>query len=151
MGSKPTRHHLRRETFMAKNGEVAKNWHIVDASDQALGRMASDIATVLMGKHRPEYTPHVDCGDFVIVVNAGKVAMSGNKADQKLRLTYSGYPGGQSAESYGHLRERRSDVLVSEAVRRMLPKSRLGRQMLKKLKIYDGADHPHTGVNPAAL
>lgn len=151
MGSKPTRHHLRRETFMAKNGEVAKNWHIVDATDQSLGRMASDIATVLMGKHRPEYTPHVDCGDFVIVVNAGKVAMSGNKADQKIRLTYSGYPGGQSAESYGHLRERRSDVLVSEAVRRMLPKSRLGRQMLKKLKVYDGADHPHAGVNPTAL
>lgn len=151
MGSKPTRHHLRRETYMAKNGEVAKNWHIVDATDQSLGRMSSDIATVLMGKHRPEYTPHVDCGDFVIVINAGKVAMSGNKADQKIRLTYSGYPGGQSAESYGHLRERRSDVLVSEAVRRMLPKSRLGRQMLKKLKIYDGADHPHTGVNPTAL
>lgn len=136
---------------MAKNGEVAKNWHIVDATDQSLGRMSSDIATVLMGKHRPEYTPHVDCGDFVIVINSGKVAMSGNKADQKIRLTYSGYPGGQSAESYGHLRERRSDVLVSEAVRRMLPKSRLGRQMLKKLKIYDGADHPHTGVNPTAL
>lgn len=136
---------------MAKNGEVAKQWRIVDASGQSLGRMASDIATVLMGKHRPEYTPHVDCGDFVIVINAGKVAMSGNKADQKMRLTYSGYPGGQSAESYGTLRDRRSDILVSEAVRRMLPKNRLGRQMLKKLKVYDGAEHPHAGVNPIEL
>ncbi len=136
---------------MAKNGEVAKNWHIVDATDQSLGRMASDIATVLMGKHRPEYTPHVDCGDFVIVINAGQVGLTGRKADQNLRLTYSGYPGGQSAESYGMLRDRRSDILISEAVRRMLPKNRLGRQMLKKLKVYDGADHPHAGVNPIAL
>lgn len=151
MGSKPQRHHLRRQTFVAKNGEVAKQWRIIDATDVSLGRLAAEIAPVLMGKHRPEYTPHVDCGDFVIVINAGKVKMTGKKADQKLRLTYSGYPGGQSAESYGHLRERRSDILVSEAVRRMLPKSRLGRQMLKKLKVYDGADHPHAGVNPVAL
>lgn len=151
MGSKPQRHHLRRQTFMAKNGDVAKQWRIVDATDQSLGRLASDIATVLMGKHRPEYTPHVDCGDFVIVTNAAKVKLTGKKAEQKLRLTYSGYPGGQSAESLGHLRDRRSDILVSEAVRRMLPKSRLGRQMLKKLKVYDGADHPHAGTNPTAL
>jgi len=151
MGSKPQRHHLRRQTFVAKNGEVAKQWRIIDATGVSLGRLAAEIAPVLMGKHRPEYTPHVDCGDFVIVINAGKVNMTGKKADQKLRLTYSGYPGGQSAESYGHLRERRSDILVSESVRRMLPKSRLGRQMLKKLKVYDGADHPHAGVNPTAL
>jgi len=151
MGAKPQRHHLRRETYMAKNGDVAKQWRIIDASDVSLGRLAAEIAPYLMGKHRPEYTPHVDCGDFVIVINAGQVKLTGNKADQKLRLTYSGYPGGQSAESYGHLRERRSDLLISEAVRRMLPKSRLGRQMLKKLKVYDGADHPHAGVNPTAI
>lgn len=151
MGSKTLRHHLRRQTFMAKNGEVAKQWRIIDATDVSLGRLAAEIAPVLMGKHRPEYTPHVDCGDFVIVINAGNVKLTGRKAEQNLRLTYSGYPGGQSAESYGNLRERRSDVLVSESVRRMLPKSRLGRQMLKKLKVYDGADHPHTGVNPIAL
>jgi len=151
MGSKPLRHHLRRETYMAKNGDVAKQWRIIDAKGVSLGRLAAEIAPVLMGKHRPEYTPHVDCGDFVIVINAGEVQLTGRKADQKLRLTYSGYPGGQSAESFGHLRERRSDVLVSESVRRMLPKSRLGRQMLKKLKVYDGADHPHAGVNPTAL
>lgn len=151
MGSKPQRHHLRRQTFVAKNGEIAKQWRIIDASDISLGRLAAEIAPVLMGKHRPEYTPHVDCGDFVIVINAGKVKLTGRKAEQNLRLTYSGYPGGQSAESYGNLRERRSDLLVSESVRRMLPKSRLGRQMLKKLKVYDGADHPHAGVNPIAL
>lgn len=151
MGSKPQRHHLRRQTFVAKNGEIAKQWRIIDASDISLGRLAAEIAPVLMGKHRPEYTPHVDCGDFVIVINAGNVKLTGRKAEQNLRLTYSGYPGGQSAESYGNLRERRSDLLVSESVRRMLPKSRLGRQMLKKLKVYDGADHPHAGVNPIAL
>jgi len=151
MGSTKKHTHLRRQTFVAKKGEVAKQWRIVDASDQRLGRMATEIATVLMGKHRPEYTPHVDCGDFVIVTNAAKVGLSGNKADQKLRLTYSGYPGGQSAESYGHLRDRKPELLIEEAVRRMLPKSRLGRQMLKKLKVYPGAEHPHTGANPIAL
>lgn len=151
MAIKATRHHLRRETYMAKNGDVAKQWRIIDAKGVSLGRLAAEIAPYLMGKHRPEYTPHVDCGDFVIVINAGEVQLTGRKAEQNLRLTYSGYPGGQSAESYGHLRERRSDLLISEAVRRMLPKSRLGRQMLKKLKVYDGADHPHAGVNPTAL
>ena len=151
MAIKKTRHHLRRETFMAKKGDVAKNWRHVDATDQALGRLASDIAVVLMGKHKPEYTPHVDCGDFVIVTNASSVKLTGNKADQKLKLKYSGYPGGQSAETYGNVRDRRPDVLISDAVRRMLPKNRLGRQMLKKLKIYSGAEHPHTGVNPVAL
>jgi len=151
MAIKPTRHHLRRETYMAKNGDVAKQWRIIDASGVSLGRLAAEVAPVLMGKHRPEYTPHVDCGDFVIIINAGKVGLTGRKAEQSIRLTYSGHPGGQSAESYGHLRERRSDVLVSESVRRMLPKSRLGRQMLKKLKVYDGADHPHAGTNPIAL
>jgi large subunit ribosomal protein L13 len=151
MGSTKKHTHLRRQTFVAKRGEIAKQWRIVDASDQRLGRMATEIATVLMGKHRPEYTPHVDCGDFVIVTNASKVALSGRKAEQKLRLTYSGYPGGQSAESYGNLRDRKPELLIEEAVRRMLPKSRLGRQMLKKLKVYAGEDHPHTGVNAIAL
>tara|TARA_R110002072_G_scaffold42064_5_gene117618 strand:+ start:64972 stop:65427 length:456 start_codon:yes stop_codon:yes gene_type:complete len=151
MGSTKKHTHLRRQTFVAKKGEVAKQWRIVDASEQRLGRMATEIATVLMGKHRPEYTPHVDCGDFVIVTNASLIELSGNKADQKLRLTYSGYPGGQSAETYGHLRDRKPELLIEEAVRRMLPKSRLGRQMLKKLKVYPGAEHPHTGANPIAL
>ncbi len=151
MGTTKKHTHLRRQTFVAKKGEFVKQWRIVDATDQRLGRMATEIATVLMGKHRPEYTPHVDSGDFVIVTNASKVALSGRKAEQKLRLTYSGYPGGQSAESYGHLRDRKPELLIEEAVRRMLPKSRLGRVMLKKLKVYAGSDHPHVGVNPIEL
>ncbi|MDF1809680.1 MAG: 50S ribosomal protein L13 [Phycisphaerales bacterium] len=151
MGSTKKRVHLRRQTFVAKRGEVSKQWRIIDAADQPLGRMATEIATVLMGKHRPEYTPHVDCGDFVIVTNASSVGLSGRKADQKLRLTYSGYPGGQSAETFGNLRERKPELLIEEAVRRMLPKSRLGRQMLKKLKVYPGSEHPHAGVNAIDL
>ena len=151
MGTTKKHTHLRRQTFVAKRGEIVKNWHIVDATDQSLGRMSTEIATVLMGKHRPEYTAHVDCGDFVIVTNAAKVGLSGKKAEQKIRLTYSGFPGGQHAESYGHLRDRKPELLIEEAVRRMLPKSRLGRVMLKKLKVYAGEDHPHVGVNATAL
>jgi large subunit ribosomal protein L13 len=151
MGSTKKHTHLRRQTFMAKNGEVTKQWRTVDATDQVLGRLASDIAVVLMGKHRPEYTPHVDCGDFVIVTNAGKIKLSGRKAEQKMRQTYTGFPGGQKNETYGHLRERKPELLIEDAVRRMLPKSRLGRQMLKKLKVYEGTEHPHAGVNAIDL
>ena len=143
--------HLRRQTWVAKNGEVAKQWRTIDATDVSLGRLASDVAVVLMGKHRPEYTPHVDCGDFVIVTNASKIKLSGRKAEQKMRQTYSGFPGGQKTETYGHLRERKPELLIEDAVRRMLPKSRLGRQMLKKLKVYEGTDHPHAGVNAIDL
>ncbi|MEX0876605.1 MAG: 50S ribosomal protein L13 [Phycisphaerales bacterium] len=151
MGSTKKHTHLRRQTFVAKRGEVTKQWRQVDATGQSLGRLASDIATVLMGKHRPEYTPHVDCGDFVIVTNASQVGLTGNKAKYKLRQTYTGYPGGQKTETYGHLRERKPELLIEDAVRRMLPKSRLGRQMLKKLKVYPGTEHPHTGVNAIDL
>ena len=151
MGSSKKHTHLRRQTFVAKKGQITKQWRIVDATDQSLGRLSADIATVLMGKHRPEYTPHVDCGDFVIVTNASHVGLSGRKAEQKLRQTYSGYPGGQSTETYGHIRDRKPEILIEESVRRMLPKSRLGRQMLKKLKVYPGAEHPHTGVNAIDL
>lgn len=138
--------HLRRQTFTAKAGDVEKQWRIVDASDVPLGRLSTEIATVLMGKHRPEYTPHVDTGDFVIVTNAGKVALTGSKATQKLKLRYTGYPGGQRAETYGSVRERKPERLIEDAVRRMLPKNRLGRQMLKKLKVYRGTEHPHTNA-----
>jgi len=151
MAIKETRHHLRRQTFMAKKGDVERTWREVDATGVPLGRLASEIAVVLMGKHRPEYTPHVDVGDFVIVTNASKVALTGKKADHKLKLKYTGYPGGQKAEPYGSVRERRPDLLISDAVRRMLPKNRLGRQMLKKLKVYSGAEHPHQGVETIAL
>ena len=132
-----------RQTYFAKNGDVNPNWHHVDAEGKVLGRMATNIATVLMGKHRPEYTPHVDCGDFVVVTNAEKVTLTGRKGEQKMRLRYSGYPGGLKSESYDSLLKRRPESVIEEAVRRMLPKNRLGRQMLKKLKVYAGDEHPH--------
>lgn len=142
---------MRRQTFMAKNGEVPRTWRVVDAEGQSLGRLAVDIATVLMGKHRPEYTPHVFCGDPVVVTNASKVVLTGNKANQKVRKHYTGYMGGLKTESYAEVRERRPEVLIEDAVRRMLPKNRLGRVMMKNLKVYGGADHPHAGKTLAPL
>lgn len=143
--------HLRRQTYMAKKGDVERVWRIADAEGVPLGRLASDIAVVLMGKHRPEYTPHVDTGDFVIVTNASKVVLTGKKAEQKMVKRFSGYPGGLKMESYGSVRERRPERLIELAVRRMLPKNRLGRQMLKKLKVYPGAEHPHENHKPIGL
>ena len=104
-----------------------------------------------MGKHRPEYTPHVDTGEFVIITNAGQVAMTGRKGEQKLKMRYSGYPGGLKAQTYNQVREQAPERLIEDAVRRMMPKNRLGRHMLDKLKIYEGTDHPHAGVNPVEL
>src|SRR5262249_36241187 len=124
---------------------------IVDATDVPLGRLAVEIATVLMGKHRPDYTPHVDCGDWVIVTNATKVALTGKKAEQKLKLRYTGYPGGLKAQTYGQVRQQRPERLVQDAVKRMLPKSRLGRVMLSKLKVYPGTEHPHQSQQPVAM
>lgn len=140
-----------RQTTFFKANEVTPQWKHVDASGQRLGRLASDIATVLMGKHKPEYTAHIDCGDFVIVTNAERVEMSGNKLQHKLKLRYSGYPGGQKAETYEALRDRRPEFLIEDAVRRMLPKNRIGRQMLKKLKVYRGSEHPHQAQSPTPL
>jgi large subunit ribosomal protein L13 len=142
---------MRRQTFNAKPGELEKSWFIADATDIPLGRLAAEISTVLMGKHRPEYTPHVDTGDFVIVTNATSVGLTGRKAEQKLKLRYSGFPGGQKAESFGDLRDRRPERLVEDAVKRMLPKSRLGRQMIKKLKVYPTGEHPHQAQQPIPL
>lgn len=140
-----------RQTTFHKTGEVDKDWHIVDADGLRLGRMATEIATVIMGKHRPEYTPHIDTGDFVIVTNAEKVILTGKKLDQKMRSTFSGYPGGMKMESYGSLMDRRPEFVIEEAVRRMLPKGRLGKSMLKKLKVYKGAEHPHAAQSPKQL
>ncbi len=139
-----------QRTYMAKGGEVHKQWHIVDASDEVLGRLASDIAVILMGKHRPEYTPHVDCGDFVVVVNAEKVAMTGRKMDVRHYTWYTGYPQ-LRLESYGDRQSRKPEDLILHAVRRMLPKNKLATQMLKKLKIYAGPEHPHTAQQPVEL
>jgi len=142
---------MRRETYMAKPGEVQNIWRVVDADGQSLGRLAAEIAIVLMGKHKPEYTPHVDCGDHVIVINGKKVGLTGNKATQKLKLRYTGYPGGQRAETYGSVRERRPEKLIEDAVRRMLPKNRLARVMISKLRVYPGTEHPHQSNGPVAL
>lgn len=142
---------MRRQTYFAKAGDVERKWHVIDATDVPLGRLASDVAVILQGKHRPEYTPHVDTGDFVVVTNASKIGLTGTKAQRKLKVRYTGYPGGLKAETFGSVRQRKPQLLVEDAVRRMLPKSRLGRVMLKKLKVYDGSDHPHTSNNPQPL
>lgn len=140
-----------RQTYFAKTGDVTPCWHHIDAESKVLGRMATRIATILMGKHRPEYTPHVDCGDFVVVTNAAKVVMTGRKAEQKMQVHYTGYPGGLKTHSYGEILEKHPERLIENAVRRMLPKNRLGRQMLSKLKVYAGSDHPHQAQSPKAL
>ncbi len=140
-----------RQTYFAKAGDVTPVWRQVDAEGQVLGRLSVRIATILMGKHRPQYTPHVDCGDFVIVTNAQKIVLTGRKAEQKTRMRFSGYPGGLKAETYGSLLKRRPQVVVENSVRRMLPKSKLGRKMLSKLKVYAGPEHPHHAQRPIGL
>jgi large subunit ribosomal protein L13 len=135
---------------MAKPGEVQKQWWHVDATDKVVGRLATRIATVLMGKHRPTYTPHVDTGDFVIVTNAEKVVFTGRKWEQKSYTWYTGYPGLRS-ETAGERLQKKPEQILREAVRRMLPKNKLGRHMLSKLKIYTGADHPHQAQQPKQL
>ncbi|MHC4208390.1 MAG: 50S ribosomal protein L13 [Planctomycetota bacterium] len=140
-----------RQTFFAKAGEITPLWRHVDAEGQVLGRLATRIATVLMGKHRPTYTPHIDDGDYVIVTNADKIVLTGRKAEQKMKLRYSGHPGGLKAESYASLLKRRPEVVVEDAVRRMLPKTILGRRMYGKLKVYAGPDHPHHAQQPVPL
>lgn len=139
-----------QRTYMAKPGEVEKQWHIVDATDEVLGRLAGDIAVILMGKHRPEYTPHVDCGDFVIVTNVEKIGMTGNKMNDRHYTWYTGYPG-LRLESYQDRQARKPEDLLLHAVRRMLPKNKLARHMLSKLKMYSGPDHPHTAQQPVEL
>lgn len=143
---------MRQTTIITQpEKQLNKAWHIVDADGKRLGRMATQIAMVLMGKHRPTYTPHVDTGDFVVVVNADKVVMTGNKAAQRTRTFFSGYAGGLRSASYQQLLDKKPEFVIEEAVKRMLPKGRLGRQMITKLKVYKGADHPHGAQQPAVL
>ena len=137
------------KTYMAKPGEVEQKWWLVDASDKVVGRLASDIAMILMGKHRPTYTPHVDTGDYVIVINAEKVTFTGNKLQNKRYTWTTGYPGLRS-ETAGERLARRPEKVLSEAVRRMLPKNKLQTKMLNKLKIYTGGEHPHQAQMPEA-
>lgn len=138
-------------TYMPKPGEIHANWHIVDGTDQVLGRLASRIALIVQGKHKPTYTPHVDTGDFVIVLNAEKVRVTGRKADVLEYDTYSRYPGGRRLYSYKTMKQLHPEKLVELAVRRMLPKSKMGRNILGKLKIYKGTEHPHAAQQPKEL
>lgn len=135
------------KTYMAKGGEVEQQWLLVDATDKIVGRLASEIATILMGKHRPTYTPHVDTGDYVVVVNVENIRFTGNKWEQKKYAWYTGYPQ-QRTITAGDRRERKPELILQEAVRRMLPKSKLGRAMLSKLKVYAGSEHPHAAQQP---
>ncbi len=139
---------LSYKTESAKPEELERKWYIVDAEGEKVGRLCSRIAHVLRGKHQPHYTPHVDCGDHVIVINADKVRFTGNKMSQKEYLTYSGYPGGQKATVAKELMEKKPTQIVENAVKGMLPKNRLGRAMFKKLHLYAGTDHPHEGQQP---
>lgn len=133
---------------MAKANEVERKWYVIDAEGKVLGRLASEIASVLRGKRKPIFTPHVDCGDFVIVINADKVVLTGDKLHQKIHAYHTGYPGGRKEVSYAEMMEKRPEKVIELAVKGMLPKNRLGRKMIKKLKVYTGNEHPHTAQAP---
>ena len=135
-------------TFMAKKGQLPQRWLVIDATDQVVGRLATRIATILRGKHRPEYTPHLDTGEFVVVINAEKVRFTGKKMQTKTYQWYTHHPGGQRTVSAKELLAKHPERILLEAVRRMVPRNRLGRAQMTKLKIYAGADHPHQAQNP---
>jgi large subunit ribosomal protein L13 len=138
-------------TYFPKAGEIARKWYVVDADGQTLGRLASKIARILMGKENPKYTPFLDTGDHVIVINAEKVKTTGVKADAKVYQHYTGYPGGLRTEEFTKRMARKPELVVEQAVSRMLPKSKLGRQMISKMKVYRGDKHPHEAQKPEAL
>lgn len=142
---------LSYKTKSAKKEEVTRQWHVIDADGEIVGRMCTRIADVLRGKHKPSYTPHVDTGDYVIVINAEKVRFTGNKMAAKEYQRYSGYPGGQSKATAAEIMARHPRRIVENAVRGMLPKNRLGRQMFKKMFVYEGAEHPHAAQQPVKL
>ena len=139
------------KTYSAKSGEVNQEWFVVDATDKTLGRLASEIARRLRGKHKPEYTPHIDTGDYIVVVNAEKVRVTGAKSTDKMYHHHTGYPGGLKSYSFEKLIERAPERVLQRAVKGMLPRNPLGRAMFKKLKVYSGSEHPHTAQQPEAL
>lgn len=139
------------KTFSAKRGSIERRWWVLDATDLPLGRLASRLAVILQGKNKAVYTPHVDTGDFVIVINADKVAVSGRKAQQKTYFRHSGHPGGARSVTFDELMSKHPDRVIRHAVRGMLPKNRLARTQLRKLKIYSGPDHPHSAQQPRVL
>lgn len=135
-------------TYSPKPGDVTRAWHVIDAEDVVLGRLATEVATLLRGKHKPTFAPHADTGDFVIIVNAEKVVLTGNKRDQKFAYRHSGYPGGLRKRSFGELLDTRPERLLEKVVKGMLPKNKLGRAQAKKLKVYAGPQHPHAAQQP---
>jgi large subunit ribosomal protein L13 len=139
------------KTYSPKPSEIERAWHVVDATSLPLGRLASEVAQILRGKHKPMYAPHLDTGDFVVIVNAERVAVTSDKSQSKIYYRHSGYPGGIKAETFEALRERRPEAIIERAVKGMLPKNKLGRQMGRKLKVYAGPDHPHEAQSPQPL
>jgi large subunit ribosomal protein L13 len=139
------------KTFVAKEHEIEKNWHLIDASDKVLGRLATEIATILRGKKKPIFTPHMDAGDYVVVVNAEKVVLTGNKLEKKKYYRHSGYVGGLKETTAKEMLEKKPENLIKLAVKGMLPKTSLGRRQLTKLKVYTGPDHPHEAQQPVKL
>lgn len=139
------------KTFTPKAADLSHDWWLVDAADLPLGRLASEVAQLIRGKHKPTFAPHVDGGDFVVVVNAEKVAVTSGKSQEKIYYRHSGYPGGLKEETFESLLERRPEQVIERAVRGMLPKNRLGRQLINKLKVYAGPDHPHAAQQPKPL
>jgi large subunit ribosomal protein L13 len=139
------------KTYSVKAGEIEREWFVVDATDQVLGRLATRIASVLRGKHKPTFSPHLDVGDYVVVVNAGSVRLTGRKAEQKEYFRHSGYMGGEKAIPFETMMRTHPERVIERAVKGMLPKNALGRQMARKLKVYAGAEHPHTAQRPQPL
>ena len=136
------------KSYIAKPADIDHKWYVIDAEDKTLGKIAAEIAMILRGKKKPIYTPHVDCGDYVVVVNAEKVAVTGKKENQKIYKSHSGYPGGLKETTLAELRAKKPEEIIRHAVKGMMPKGKLGRQMFKKLKVYAGPEHPHAAQNP---
>ena len=136
------------KSYIAKPAEIDHRWYVIDAEDKTLGKLAAEVAMILRGKKKPIYTPHVDCGDYVVVVNAEKVAVTGKKEKQKIYKNHSGYPGGLKETTLAELRAKKPEEIIRHAVKGMMPKGKLGRQMFKKLKVYAGPEHPHAAQNP---
>ncbi|WP_298440896.1 50S ribosomal protein L13 [uncultured Ferrimonas sp.] len=139
------------KTFTAKPESVQRDWFIIDAEGKTLGRMATEVARRLRGKHKPEYTPHVDTGDYIVIINADKVTVTGNKANDKMYYSHSGYPGGIKEINFADLQARKPEMIIEKAVKGMLPKGPLGRAMFRKLKVYAGAEHKHAAQQPQVL
>ncbi|HEY6634766.1 MAG TPA: 50S ribosomal protein L13 [Acidimicrobiia bacterium] len=142
---------IHNKTYSPKPGDIERSWHVVDAADLPLGRLASEVAQILRGKHKPMYAPHMDTGDFVVIVNADKVVVTSDKSQSKIYYRHSGYPGGIKAETFDSLIQRRPEAVLERAVKGMLPKNKLGRHMARKLKVYAGPEHPHEAQGPQPL